>query len=480
MNLGEFIIKIGTQGDTKQLDEAIQKLSKAEKETRKQIKLLHDLAKATTDEEKELIRKNAAQQDEIENLKEVKEKQDAVNTSIRQGILTSMKMVGAISATIVALDRMGNSLLKNNQSYITFEHQTGMSINRLNRMSTLAQLSGMNLSPEQVMGDVQSLQQKLFRFRMFGEGADTFAQLGINPMGMKPEQLILGLRKSLRKYSPEIKSYFLEQLGLSQEWLNVLDLADKDFNDYVKQSQELQLSAKERHKLAKYTAQQQKNNMRWELAKQKLLIAIMPMVQQIMDATSKIALKVSNILEQNPGWLKIAKDILVLLAGTSIIKTISAITGMMKSLGALTALAGIGGVAKGAAKGGLFAGLLGATGGAGLAKLAGKKGVGAAAGVLGKRAVGALGGFLGGPLGAIFSILMVLMTFKDLFEMFTKKEDEKENEPIPDVLNEETRYQYHNVKANMTNNFYNNPVPAKEALLQLGQVQQLLLAEKYR
>ena len=55
MNLGEFIIKIGTQGDTKALDEAIKKMSEAEKKTRKQIKLMQDLAKATSDEEKALI-----------------------------------------------------------------------------------------------------------------------------------------------------------------------------------------------------------------------------------------------------------------------------------------------------------------------------------------------------------------------------------------------------------------------------------------
>ena len=131
MNLGEFIIKIGTQGDTKALDEAIKKMSEAEKKTRKQIKLMQDLAKATSDEEKALIQKNAAQQDELESLKAAKAEHDALNSSVQKNIMSALKFVGAIGATVTMLDRMGNSLLKSNQQYITFEKQSGISGNLL-------------------------------------------------------------------------------------------------------------------------------------------------------------------------------------------------------------------------------------------------------------------------------------------------------------------------------------------------------------
>jgi hypothetical protein len=71
----------------------------------------------------------------------------------------------------------------------------------------------------------------------------------------------------------------------------------------------------------------------------------------------------------------------------------------------------------------------------------------------------------------------VLVTFKDLFEMFTKKEEEKEEEPIPDTLTSGNRYAYHNVKTNMTNHFYNNPQPAKEVYSELGETLVLIEAE---
>lgn len=472
MNIGEFIIKIGTQGDTKELEKSIKKLEEAEKKTRRHIKTIQDLAKATSDEEKELIKKNEAQQDEIDNLKALKDEHDGLNASMQKNIMTGVKMIGAISATIIALDRLGNSLIKANQMYITFEKQSGMSISRLNRMAGIAQMATTGLSPEQVAGDITSLQQKIFGFERFGENARTFGMLGINPRGMKADQLIMSLRKSLKGYSAEVKSYYLNQLGLSQEWLNVIDLTDEKFKEYVEDSKKLQLTEKERKQLAEYTAKQQKNNMRWELAKQRLLISIMPLVQNIMDATSKIALAVSNMLEKNPQWLNVVKDILLLLAGNAVIRTITAISKLLTG-GILGALFGIGGNA--ATKG-----LLGSFGLAGLSKLAGKKGIGAVGGVLAKRGAGMLGGLAGGPIGAIFSIAMGIWTIVDLFKLFTNKQDEEREDIEPAEDGTGTRYQYSNVRSNMTNNFYNNPQPAKEAINQLSNYHNLILAEQYR
>ena len=440
MNLGEFIIKIGTQGDTKALDEAIKKMEEAEKKTRKQIKLKQDLAKATTEEEKALIKKNAAQQDELDKLKDVKIQQSALQNSMQKTISTSLRMIGVISGTVIALDRLGNSLLKANQMYITFERQTDMSITRLNKMAGLARLSGMNLSPEQVAGDLQSLQQRIYRLGMTGEGSGIFAQLGMNPMGMGSDQFITALRQRTRGMSGQSKSYILSELGLSQEWLNVLELTNKEFSDYLKQSQKLQLTEKERKQLAQFTQKQQMNNMRWELAKQKLLISVMPFIQQIMEVTSKIALKVSDIMEKNPKWLYVAKDILLLLAGGAVFRTISTISSLFKGLGALA-----GGVA---------------------VKNIAKKGIGAG-----------LAGLAGGPIGAVFSIAMGIWTIVDIFKAFTSKQDEEE--PIPEPTDTSERYQYRNVNSNMTNNFFNNPAPQQAIINELQMVGQRYLETAY-
>ena len=442
MNLGEFIIKIGTQGDTKALDEATTKMEEAEKKSRRLVDYLKRLKEATSEHEKKIIKKNFAQQTELDRLKKVKTEYTTLNSSINKTAMTSLKLIGALKLAVIVLDRMGNSLLRANQMYITFEKQTDMSITRLNRMAGLARLSGMNLSPEQVAGDLQGLQQKIFRLGMTGEGSGIFAQLGMNPMGMKSDTFIQALRQRTRGMSGQAKSYILSELGLSQEWLNVLELTNKEFSDYLKQSQKLQLTEKERKQLAQYTQKQQMNNMRWELAKQKLLISVMPFIQQIMDATSKIALKVANIFEQNPRWLYVVKDILLLLAGGAVIRTISTISNLFKGLGALA----------------------GATALKGLAK----KGVGAG-----------LGALAGGPVGAIFSIAMAVWTIVDIFKLFSEKQNEEENEPIPEPTDLNDRYQYHNVNSNMTNNFFNNPAPQQAVINELKMIGNRYLETAY-
>lgn len=487
MNLGEFIIKIGTQADTKQLEKATKAVENAEKKTKRLIQYLKDLKNATTENEKALVKKNFAQKIEAERLKDATTEQNALSDSINKSITTSLKFIGAIGATVTMLDRLGNSLLKSNQLYITFEKQTDISISKLNKMAGLARLGGMNLGAEQVAGDIASLQEKIFEFERLGKNAETFGMLGINPRGMKSDQLITALRTALKGRSGLEKSYYLQQLGLSQEWLNVLDLTDDKYREYLKTSKELQLSEKERKQLAQYTALQQKNNMRWELARQKLLLAVMPMVQKIMEVTSKIALKISNIFEKNPQWLSLARDVLLILASGTILKTITAITkllgmggGLAKAFAPLLALFGAKGIGGTISKS--MAGISGTMGA--LGRVASKKGLRTALGMAGKRLLTAGAGWLGGPvLGTLFTIASTVLILKDIYDIVAdwfgkEKQKDEELEPDPDISG--TRYQYQNVRSNMTNNFYNNPQPAKEAIEQLSGVKDLLLAEQYR
>lgn len=487
MNLGEFIIKIGTQADTKELEKATRALETAEKKTRRLIEYFKELKEATTESEKKLVKKNFALNVQKDKLKAVTQEQQAFSASIQKSLMTGLKFIGWATTTITVLDRLGNSLLKSNQAFINFNSSTDISINRLSRMAGLAKLSNMNMSTEQVASDLQSLQHKIFRLERFGEGAQTFGMLGINPRGMKADKLILSLRKSLKGYSGQIKSEYLSELGLSQEWLTVLNLTDEQFKDYLKTSKELQLSEKERKQLAKYTYIQQKNNMKWELAKQKLLIAIMPLIQKIMDVASTAALTFSKLLQENPPWFHILRDILLLLTGQKLIQNIRMLSALFKELGAL-GLAGLvagGAKGKGLLGGALLGGILGKKGVAGLGKIVGKNAAKAGARLAAGQVVAGGAGVATGGIGAILAEI-ALFTWgiwdigKGIFEWWKSKDEKEETDPLPEPDESTTRYMYHNVNSNMTNNFFNNPQPAKEAISQLYNVQALLLAEQYR
>jgi hypothetical protein len=104
----------------------------------------------------------------------------------------------------------------------------------------------------------------------------------------------------------------------------------------------------------------------------------------------------------------------------------------------------------------------------------------AAGGLLAKRGAGMLGGLAGGPVGAVFSIAMGIWTIIDLFKLFLGEKQEEDQQVTPDPDEGSTRYQYHNVKSNLTNNFYNNPQPTGVAVQELTRHYNLILAEQYR
>lgn len=476
MKLGELFINIATKGDTKELDKALAKLKSAEKETRRQIKYRRDLAKATSDEEKELVKKNYEQQQEIEKLQDVKDQQVEVNQTIKNGITSAIKWTTAIAGAVIVLDRLGNSLLKANQLYINFTNQTGMSIASLNRMAGVGRLASMNMSAEQVASDLTSLQQKIFQLGLTGEGSGIFAQLGMNPIGMNPEQFINALRNRTQGLTGEQKTYILDQLGLSREWINVLELSTKDYNEFLSASRKLQLSEKERKDLAKYTAIQQRNNMKFELAKQKFLIHIMPIVTKIVEKFDDILLVLTD-----SKW----ETFVSMLTKASLLLGVMAIHS--RKIRNSLALATIGGVtagAGGAVSGGLL-GLLGLGAGKQAGKMFGKQAgkllakraatMGATA-IAGTTSAAPTGGF-GAIIALIIEVGLAVWTIYDLCKLFFTKEENREAEKEEPIEAEQLRIANRQMYSNMTNNFYNNPQPVASISREIDYMNSRFLAE---
>lgn len=443
MKLGELFIQLTTKGDVKKLDEAIAKMEKVqakEKERaqfrQKILRVNKLIEKATKSEQVERLKNIKAQikdnyvnkikLDNLKNQSKSLKEQQAQWHNMLKGVTA---FAAGISATIVAMDRLGNSVLKTNQLYTNFSKQTGISIGNLNKIAGVAKLSGMNLPVEQVAGDLNSLQQKIFRLGVTGEGSGIFAQLGMNPIGMNSDQFIDSLRHRLKGLNEQQKSYIVDELGLSREWLNVLNLSDSEYSNILEQSKSLQLTEKERKQLAQYTLIQQKNNMRWELAKQRLAIALIPIITKIMDATSKIAVSISNSLG-NEKIVNIIRDVALWLGIASL-----RASGIQKALSFLFA-------------GGLFKGLGGLLGAGAVGKTTAKLG----AKTLGKGLLGAAGG----PIGWAMLAWTAADIFSLLKEWFNKDTQDDGTEPPIDTS---SAYNYRYMNSNMVNNFYNNPAP---------------------
>lgn len=452
MKLGELFIELGITGDITPLKKALSGMDSAKLKTKLLAQAKKELKNATSKEAREQIKSTYRQK---LNTLAVMENVSAIGTLLK----TAAKIGGVLAGVTIAFDRFNNSLLKSNQLFINFTNQTGMSITRLNKLAGVAKLSGMGLSIEQVANDLTNLEQRIFKLGLTGEGSGIFAQLGMNPMGMNSDQFIGVLRQRMRGLSEVQKTYILDQLGLSREWLNVLNLSNKEYADLLKQSQELQLTEQERKELAKYTALQQKNNMRWELAKQRFLKATMPLILKIMDVTSKIALNISNALG-NEKTLSIVKDITALFSIISIhaLRTNKILMPIIKGLLKLLGIGALFGGVKGAATAskGLWGRLAGLFGVKQAGKFFAKRGatMAAAAGTAAIPGVGPI-------VATLLEIGLGIWTIWDLLKIFFGKQDKEDQEEntTPPIDDGAWRYQYQNINSNMINHFHNNPVP---------------------
>ena len=464
MKLGEFFIKLGVKGDVKKLDEAIRKMeaAKAQDKMRLQFKekivrINKLISKATKQEHVDRLKNIKAQLTENYandlKLRKMKEqRKELLNQKNGWGNLVkgAMKYSAVIAGAIGLMDRLGNSVLKANQNYMNFSRQTGISIRDLNKMIGLARLSGMNLPAEQVIGDITNLQQKIFRLSRFGEGSGIFAQLGMNPIGLDADKFIDSLRQRFKSIAdPAAKTYVLDSLGLSREWLNVLELSDKEYQDIVVQSRKLQLSEKERKELAKYTLIQQKNNAQWELAKQKAIMAFLPLITQVTEKASGLALKISELLG-NDKIVAVARDFAFLLGIAALHSARIAKNLIGAAIGGIGANLGIG---KAAATAGTAIGF-GSLGGKAVAKAGARAGLGIGA----KALAGA--GSIATPLGWLL-LATTAVDIYNLIKTWWSDEENKTGEESDLPLPEMPQYAQ-SVSSSMVNNFYNNPAPQQQ------------------
>lgn len=237
MKLGELFIELGTKGNTKELEKTLKQLKEAEKKTAAQIKLNKDLAKATTDEEKALIKKNYAQKQEIASTEKVINKGKERNKTILAGVKGFTRLIGAISLAIGVMDRFANASAKTNQSILTLSQTSGVDVNTINKYASAARSLNYNVSRETVAQTFQSLSQKLFNMSIGEEEGivkglsllQSFGGKGFNPIGKSPEQVLEDLRAGIANLNDFQAGQVLSQFGIGPELLPMLRMSSQEF-----------------------------------------------------------------------------------------------------------------------------------------------------------------------------------------------------------------------------------------------------------
>lgn len=314
MKLGELFIKLSTKGDTKNLEKALKQLKEAEKETRTQLKLKRDLAKATTEEEKELIRKNYAQQKEIDVTQKLLNKQKERNQMIMAGIKGFAGFVTAVSLAVAVLDRFVNASAKANQSVITMAQSSGISADTINKYASASMDKNINVSRENVAQTINSLSQKL-RGLQVGEVDENMLQgmqllqvmggKSFNPYGLNAEQFLENLRGSIVGINDEWASDILQRMGISPDLLPMLRMSKEEF-DKTKNRFLDEEDMTEQQKLM-----QELNQLKAQIEKAGTIIAqqLIPPINKLVNILEKVISKIPKFLKGDDLPAETPKDV---------------------------------------------------------------------------------------------------------------------------------------------------------------------------
>ena len=316
MNLGELIIKIGTEGNTKELEKALKKMKEAEKETAAQIKLNKDLSKATSDEEKALIKKNYAQKQEIASTEKMIQKGKERNKTLMAGIQGFTRFIGAVSLTIGVLDRLVNASAKANQSILTLSQTSGIDVNTINQYASAAKSVNYNVTREQVARTFESLAQQIMSMQYTESGVSQLSSAiallsslsgeTIDYFGKNPVELIEAIRGPISKLNDMKASYVLNQMGISPDLLPMLRMSKSEFNSVKNRFLSDSDMVEEQKRSLKLQEQRDELNK----LKESTEIQLYPLLNSIYSSLESI---LPELVKLVPATVKLAEELIPLV-----------------------------------------------------------------------------------------------------------------------------------------------------------------------
>ena len=216
---------------------------------------------------------------------------------------------GVVVATTVKLDKMVMSLAKANQFYLNFAQQTNTGIGTLNKYAGVAMLSNMNMSAEQVANSLQTIDSKLAEIRLTGQGAAEFQMLGISPWGKNSGDIIEDLRGKIAGLDNATASNLIQKMGLTPEWLGILRMSSDEFQKLTQSAREFQLNPSQLKEMNALGLEIRQMQMRLEYLKQRILIAIGPLLIKMTKPLAKFVEQLDHIVEAGAKGLSVISQI---------------------------------------------------------------------------------------------------------------------------------------------------------------------------
>lgn len=184
-----------------------------------------------------------------------------------------------------------------------FGRETGQSTQDIQKWNKMAEQMG--VSAGTVAGSVATLEDNLFKMKFTGEGSNIWAMLGLDPTHTKDMfEVLTMLREKLKGMSTEQQRFFLQNLGLSTEMLNMFKMTDQQWASMNKQTTMMDPELKKMQEYHETMVQYGQNlNLIW----QHMGLSLSPVAKSLMDVANSID---QNILKSSKwaAFMKIISD----------------------------------------------------------------------------------------------------------------------------------------------------------------------------
>ena len=154
------------------------------------------------------------------------------DTSIKGVAVRLLGMQAAFAAGAFALNKFVSGTADGVVALQNISNQTGLAIDKLEQLGQAAQLSDLSFNAEQAARQVGALQKKIIEVRKFGGQAG----FGLTTIGLQGDafDVIERLREEIKGLDDATATGLIEKVGLSPQFINVLRLSNKEFQELGK------------------------------------------------------------------------------------------------------------------------------------------------------------------------------------------------------------------------------------------------------
>lgn len=265
MNLGELFVQIGAIGNSKEVKafgEAVKKAGQA-----------------------------------IDNYdKKLKKSQNSSNNlkgSIKGIIGVIVGIAGAVAGAYYALDKLTDSLAKNNLQWLNLTRQSDIALSTFQKWGTIGKIVGVDNAAQQL----ENLNQKIFNLRLTGEGAKGFQMAGIMPTNA--EDVLEQLRGRIAGMSNTSATYLLQQMGLDPKMITLLRMGREEWEQYLEVQNRYTLNKDQREEIDRLNRQLEVARIKMQYLKDKAILAIMPAFTKFAKAIARVTELLVKFLEKS-------------------------------------------------------------------------------------------------------------------------------------------------------------------------------------